>query len=54
MQPYGTGIAALEMLTIELLEMLDVVGAELDDVALDEGVALDDCAEESFAEELFV
>ena len=54
MQPYGTGIAVLEMLAIELLELLDVVGAELDDVALDESVELDNCAEESFAEELFV
>ena len=50
MQPYGTGIAALEMLTIELLELLVAVGAELDDVALDESVELDNCAEDEFAE----
>ena len=50
MQPYGTGIAALEMFAIELLELLVTVGAELDDIALDESVELDNCAEEEFAE----
>ena len=50
MQPYGTGIAALEMFAIELLELLVAVGAELDDMALDEDVELDNCAEEEFAE----
>ena len=38
------------MLTIELLELLVAVGAELDDVALDESVELDNCAEDEFAE----
>ena len=50
MQPYGTGIAVLEMLAIELLEFLDVVGSELNDVALYESVELDNCAEDEFAE----
>ena len=53
-QPYGTEIEILELPALELLELFVAVGTELDDVALDKGVALDDCAEESFAEELFV
>ena len=50
MQPYGTGIETLELFAIELLELFVANGAELDDVALDKGVALDDCAEDEFAE----
>jgi hypothetical protein len=34
------------------LELLVAVGSELDDVALDENIELDDCAEDEFAESM--
>ena len=52
-QPYGTEIETLELFAIELLELFVAVGAELDDVALDESVELDNCAEERLTDDRF-
>ena len=52
-QPYGTEIETLELPALELLELFVANGAELDDVVLDKGVALDDCAEERLTDDRF-